>query len=148
MLPALLNTSLLLLVSGIHVYWSFGGTWGLAVALPERPDRAGQKAFQPGRGLTLLVAAGLAVMAALHLYRLDWLPGTLPGWLTQYGLLGVGGIFFLRAVGDFRYVGFFKTTTETAFARLDTAFYIPLCLVISICAFWTALSPLPPSFSP
>ncbi len=81
-------------------------------------------------------------MAGLHLHKIGWLPVLLPNWVDQYGLLLVGGIFFLRVIGDFRYVGYFKRITDTAFAKMDTALYIPLCLVISIGAFWTAVSPL------
>lgn len=133
---ALLNIVILLAISALHIYWAFGGQWGMAVAVPETD---GQAAFKPGRALTLLVALGLAVFVALHLARLGWLLLPLSHTWIQYSLLAVGGIFFLRAIGDFRYVGFFKRITDTAFAKMDTAYYIPLCLVLSINAFWTAL---------
>lgn len=141
MIPALLNAALLLAISGIHVYWAFGGQWGYDVAVPELPEKAGVKAFTPGLVSTLIVAVGLALMAGLHLAKIGWLPVALPRWLELYGLLGVGIIFFMRVIGDFRYVGFFKSINDTAFARLDTALYIPLCLVLSICAFLTATLP-------
>jgi hypothetical protein len=141
MIPALLNASLLLVLSGIHIYWAVGGKWGAAVAVPDLPQKAGAKAFSPGPIATLAVAVGLASMAGLHLHKIGWLPVPLPDWLDQYGLMLVGGIFFLRVIGDFRYVGYFKRITDTAFAKMDTALYIPLCLVISICAFWTAVLP-------
>jgi Protein of unknown function (DUF3995) len=140
MIPALFNSVILLAISGIHVYWAFGGRWGAAVAIPDVPSLKGVKAFVPGTLPTLTVAVGLAAMAGLHLHKIGWLPiSTLPDWLARYGLLAVGGIFFLRVIGDFRYVGFFKRVTDTPFARMDTALYIPLCLVISICAFWTGV---------
>lgn len=138
MIPAVLNTVLLLVISGLHIYWAFGGKWGAAVAIPELPGKA--KAFSPGPFATLFVAAGLAVMAGLHLQKIGWLPVALPNWLAQYGLWVVGSIFFLRVIGDFRYVGFFKRITDTSFAKMDTELYIPLCLTISISAFWTAVS--------
>ncbi len=141
MISALLNTAILLTISAIHVYWASGGKWGVAVAIPELPQKEGARAFLPGRFATLLVAAGLLGMAGLHAQKMGWLSISLPSWLTQYGLLIVGGIFFLRVIGDFRYVGFFKRITNTAFARMDTALYIPLCLIISINAFWTAITP-------
>ena len=141
MIPALLNALLLLVLGGIHIYWAVGGKWGAAVAVPELPQKTGAKAFSPGPISTLLVAVGLIIMAGLHLHKIGWLPVSLPSWVDQYGLLLVGGIFFLRVIGDFRYVGYFKRITDTAFAKMDTALYIPLCLVISICAFWTAVSP-------
>lgn len=136
---ALLNTTILIAISGLHVYWSFGGQWGMAVALPELPHRPGAKAFMPGPILTLMVAAGLTAMAGLHLAKLGWLPLPLSEKWLRYSLLAVGGIFFLRAIGDFRYVGFFKPITDSAFAKMDTVYYVPLCLVLSINAFWTAV---------
>ncbi len=108
----------------------------MAVAVPKTD---GKSAFKPGRALTLLVAFGLAGFAALHLAKLGSLPLPLSNTWIQYSLLAVGGIFFIRAIGDFRYVGFFKRITDTAFAKMDTAYYVPLCLVLSINAFWTAL---------
>ncbi|MBO0934334.1 DUF3995 domain-containing protein [Fibrella aquatilis] len=136
---ALINTVILLAISGLHVYWAVGGKWGMAVATPELPQKSGEKAFTPGPLITLVVAAGLALFAVLHLAKLGWLPLPLSEKWLRYGLLAVGGIFFLRVIGDFRYVGFFKHVTDTAFAKMDTAYYVPLCLVISINAFWTAV---------
>jgi hypothetical protein len=36
-----------------------------------------------------------------------------------------------RAVGDFRYVGFFKRVRDSRFATLDTRVYSPLCFVLA-----------------
>ena len=41
-------------------------------------------------------------------------------------------MFALRAIGDFRYVGFFKRIRDTRFARLDTLAYSPLCAVLAV----------------
>lgn len=38
----------------------------------------------------------------------------------------------LRAVGDFRYVGFFKSVRDSRFATMDTWCYSPVCLALSI----------------
>lgn len=48
---------------------------------------------------------------------------------------GIAGIFFLRAVGEFKLVGFFKRASDTPFAYWDTWLFSPLCLVIAIIAF-------------
>lgn len=40
-------------------------------------------------------------------------------------------IFFLRSIGDFRYVGLTKKVKGTVFARLDTLYFAPLCLLIA-----------------
>jgi Protein of unknown function (DUF3995) len=38
----------------------------------------------------------------------------------------------LRAVGDFRYVGFFKSVRDSRFATMDTWCYSPVCLALSM----------------
>ncbi|WP_422091165.1 DUF3995 domain-containing protein [Tenacibaculum ovolyticum] len=51
--------------------------------------------------------------------------------LTQ-GLYVVLAVFFIRSIGDFNYVGFFKKTKNTMFAKNDTNYFSPLCLFLSI----------------
>jgi hypothetical protein len=48
----------------------------------------------------------------------------LPALIGCWALVAVFG---LRAIGDFRYLGFFKRVTGTRFARADTLVYSPLC---------------------
>ncbi len=45
---------------------------------------------------------------------------------------GLALVLLLRAVGDFRYVGFFKSVGGTRFATMDTWCYSPVCLALSI----------------
>jgi hypothetical protein len=45
----------LLFVSGIHLFWAFGGTWGGRAAVPEKAG--GELAFKPGPLETAAVAA-------------------------------------------------------------------------------------------
>ena len=48
-------------------------------------------------------------------------------WMS-YGLaLGL----LARAIGEFRYVGFFKRVRSSRFAELDSLVYSPLCLMLS-----------------
>lgn len=141
MISALINFTILSLVSAIHVYWSFGGTWGLRESLPEHN---GSKAFQPGRIATLVVAFVFGGMALFYLFKIGWLllpPWLIPFWLQQYGLWLLAGIFMLRAIGDFRYVGFFKKVRNSRFAQLDTSFYSPLCLLLCVNTFLLILFP-------
>ena len=131
-LPAYLNFVLLLLICAIHLYWGFGGKWGLDVSVPEQN---GTRAFQPGRAATLVVAVLFGGMALFFLYKIGQLPvadAFVPGWLSQYGLWLLASVFLLRAIGDFRYVGFTKRVRSTRFAKLDTRFYSPLCLVLGV----------------
>ena len=132
----LLNTLILLAISGIHFFWAFGGRWGADAALPTSQD--GKKALNPDIFATLIVAFGILAMALLHLEKVQMLSLPIPAWINTYGLKIIAGIFLLRAIGDFRYVGFFKKIKNTKFANLDTKYYSPLCLILSINAFITA----------
>lgn len=123
------GTILLLLfafLGGLHVYWLAGGKRWLDGVAPK--TRSGNPSFEPPRFLTLLVALGLMGMGLLAFY-LALIPDSswpfIAGWV-------VAGIFLLRAIGDFRYVGFSKKVRGTLFAKRDTLIYSPLCLFISI----------------
>lgn len=135
MLPAIVNFVILLIVSAIHFYWGLGGNWGLRVSVPELTTK---KVMQPGQVLTLAVAVIFGMMGLFYLYKIGRFPivnPIVPGWLSQYGLWLLAGVFLLRAIGDFRYVGFFKRIKNSRFAELDTKFYSPLCLLLSINTF-------------
>ena len=105
------------LLAMLHFYWAVGGQTGKIAAIPEhdgipvfRPSRAGTA----GVGLVLLGAAAIVLM---HLEVL---------------LAGGAAVLMLRAIGDFRLVGFFKRVRGTAFARADTLLYSPLCLALGV----------------
>ena len=122
-----------LVLSLIHFYWVLGGRWGLAAAVPTKAD--GQLLFKAGWLPTLVVALGLLLLAAviaalMGLMPLGWLYN-LPDGFLEYGLWAVAGLFLLRAIGDFRYAGFFKRVRGTAFGRMDTLLFSPLCAVVA-----------------
>jgi hypothetical protein len=116
-------------LSGLHVYWAVGGHWGLNAAIPELD---GQPLFQPGRGGTLIVALLLAVAATLVLERAAIGPGIIPPAVTRWGTWGVTAALIGRAIGEFRYIGFFKRQRGTPFARWDTRLYSPLALGLGV----------------
>jgi hypothetical protein len=116
-------------LSLVHIYWLFGGQAGLFAAIPEMD---GKPVFEPSAPATLGVAMGLALCALLiaataGLLTLP-LSQTLLAWLTR----ALAVVLLLRAIGDFRFVGFFKRSHNSRFERLDTAVYSPLCLVLAI----------------
>lgn len=128
----ILAGSLIVVFSGlalIHLYWLFGGRAGQLGAIPELD---GKLIFEPtplailvvtiGLALCALVIAGTAGMLALPFSRSALV------WMTR----GLAVVLLLRAIGDFRLVGFFKQFRDTRFASLDTAVYSPLCLVLAI----------------
>ncbi|WP_205190355.1 DUF3995 domain-containing protein, partial [Burkholderia sp. LMG 13014] len=49
-----------------------------------------------------------------------------------FAVVALALIFAVRAVGDFRYVGFFKRIRGSRFARMDTLYYSPLCAALSL----------------
>jgi hypothetical protein len=55
----------------------------------------------------------------------DW-----PGWLLQLGSWMLITLFATWAIGEFRYIGFFKKVKSSKFARPDTKYYAPLCVLI------------------
>ncbi len=131
---SLLLFAIFLLLSSIHFYWAFGGKWGAGAVLPTKSDDIDQKALNPGIVATLIVAFGLLAFGLLPLIITDTIHFELPHWLEKYGLWIIAGIFGLRAIGEFRYVGFFKKYKNTKFGRNDTRYYSPLCLIISLSA--------------
>ncbi|MFF2092725.1 DUF3995 domain-containing protein [Paenibacillus sp. NPDC058174] len=122
--------SILFVLSGIHLYWVAGGRRGLLAAIPS--DGSNIK-FQPTKIATSVVAGALA-LAGLFVIELGEVMERLifPEWLFRYGGWMLSGVFLLRTVGDFRWIGFFKKQKETSFAKWDTLLYSPLCLFIGI----------------
>lgn len=126
----ILNALLLAFLSGIHFYWAFGGKWGFELALPRNAEQ--QKMLNPRQLDCAIIAVGLLAFSLFFLYSVKLIPLSLPSWLLPNGLWVISSIFFLRALGDFRYVGFSKRIRNTDFARLDSFYYSPLCLLISL----------------
>lgn len=118
-----------LVIGGLHLWWARKPITNLKGAVPEID---GKPAFRPGQAATLAVAllflgtaGGLAVLGGLVAAPIAprWLL-LLFGWTLALVLLG-------RAVGDFRLLGFFKRPNPSSFARFDTLYYSPLCLLLA-----------------
>lgn len=130
-----MNTALPLFVSAIfvllalwHVRMALGPMAGESGAVPSV---AGRPLFVPSRSATLAVAVVLCLFAALvtataGLFEVGVSQDVLSAasYLLALGLLA-------RAIGEFRYVGFFKRVRGSKFARLDTLVYSPICLALS-----------------
>lgn len=114
----------------LHLYWAAGGKAGAAAAVPEVE---GRPAFVPGPNVTLLVALALTLGALVVLGRAGlWTPARIPRSLFAAGTWVLCAVFLLRAVGDRRLMGFTKRVRGTRFARRDTLFYSPLCLLLGL----------------
>ncbi|QRG66015.1 DUF3995 domain-containing protein [Brevibacillus choshinensis] len=134
----LTSAAFLLFISLLHLYWAAGGKWGLEVAIPRTPSDS-EHLFRPGKGATVAVAILILGAGYLLLAKSGFVPPLLPQQFLQWGCILCAAVFFIRAVGDFRYVGFFKRVRQTRFARIDTRLYSPLCVWLGL-AFVLALT--------
>ncbi|WP_078551779.1 DUF3995 domain-containing protein [Bacillus alkalicellulosilyticus] len=122
---------LLVLLSGIHVYWTFGGTWGVNGAVPRKVN-SDAPAFVPRKAETIVVALLLLAGAGLLFVQANYTSVMAQNALTQRGSIIVGIVFILRTIGDFKYMGLFKKVKGSTFATNDTLIYNPLCLFLGI----------------
>lgn len=123
----LLLTIIFLTISLFHLYWALGGTVGKTESVPV--TEKGSLLFQPGFMSCIVVGIGFLLMIfLLYLPSLDLVPerfsrGIL--WLVM-------GVFLLRVIGDFHYVGLFKKVKNTTFSRNDSRYFVPLCFLIAL----------------
>lgn len=138
---------ILFTISLLHFYWAFGGKWGIEKSVPSKED--GTLLFVPTPFQCALVGFGFILMIVfifskiIHsiyssISELENPAAFLPSWMYDYGFWVIGGIFILRVIGDFNYIGVFKKVKNTNFGKLDSNFFSPLCLVIGVIFFWMA----------
>jgi len=112
---AITTAAVFAFLAGLHFYWAAFGTGEGSAAIPEVD---GVPAFKPSKAGTAAVGLVLLAAAAIVLLRVELL------------LAGAAAVLVLRAIGDFRLVGFFKRVKGSKFARMDTLLYSPLCLAL------------------
>lgn len=127
----LISAGILSLISMLHIYWAFGGSWGTGSVIPRKKGES-QPAFVPGKSGTLLVAFLLLIAVCLLVVQGDFLPFIKASAISRWGCIVCAAVFLLRSIGDFNYVGFFKKVKHSAFATNDTFLYSPLCLYLGI----------------
>jgi len=116
-------------IAAVHVFWGARGDFGRSATLPEVD---GRPVFVPTRLACFAVAALLAAAAWVLLVGSGQLPDLGVPWLGTVGPVAVGLVLLARAVGDFKYVGFFKSVRDSRFAVLDSWFYSPLCALLAL----------------
>jgi hypothetical protein len=124
---ALTTATVFAFLALMHFYWAVGGGSGLNSAIPEIN---GMPVFKPAKAATAAVGLVLAATAAIVLMHAGELPSPVPTWLLEGAVVGASAVLIMRAIGDFRLVGFFKRNRDSPFARMDTLLYSPLCLVL------------------
>jgi Protein of unknown function (DUF3995) len=131
------NTIIFLAISGLHFYWAYCSlfkikAWGFEASIPEKN---GIPLFNPSTFSALIIAAILLLFAKISSYSSVQNNGNEQfEAIAHYGNLVIVVIFFVRAIGEFKYVGFFKKVKGSKFAEFDTKYYTPLCLLISVLA--------------
>jgi hypothetical protein len=117
-------------LSAIHIYWGLGGKWGTEAVIPTTKEN--QNSIMPGKLATFAVAIGLFALGIFICIKAEWLTLPIPFFISDYGLFAIGFVFLSRAIGEFKYVGFFKSIKNTKFAYYDTRYFSSLCLVVAI----------------
>lgn len=121
--------AVLALLGLTHLYWAAGGSAGKQAAVPSNN---GLPLFKPSAGGTALIGVILLAMATWVAAASGALATRIiPPSVLHIGALLLAAVFALRAVGDFRYVGFFKRVRGSVFAQRDTWIYSPLCVVLA-----------------
>jgi len=131
-----MRTSLALLLvlafsslSAFHVYWAVGGLYGKPAAF-ARAD--GKYVLAPSPLATLMIAIGLAGCACLTAATAGLIPSPLSSHAHGSLSFALAAALMMRAIGDFKLVGFFKPAADDAFARRDTLLYSPICLGLAL----------------
>jgi hypothetical protein len=127
---ATINAAILLIISLLHFYWGFGGRWGMAQSLPT--NEAGETVLKPDAMACFVVSFGLLGMSVYVFGFSKMINLPLPYVVSKYSIWVIAFIFLARAIGDFKYAGFSKKIKTTRFAELDTRYYAPLCLYLSV----------------
>jgi len=125
---AAVTSAVLIVLALWHVYWAFGGRLAHAAALPIKD---GKPLFRPSAPGTFAVALALFGFAWLAAFNGGLLGTSAPSRWLQWAGAAVALAMLGRAIGDFRYVGFFKRMGGEPFASLDSRVYSPLCLLLS-----------------
>lgn len=118
------------LLSILHLSWAIGSKWGFEESLPKTVE--GERVLNPTKKDSAIVGVGLLFFAIFYRIKVGIIPIDLPSWTLSIAGWVISVIFLFRAMGDFKYVGFFKKVSGTDFATNDTKYYSPLCLVLGL----------------
>jgi hypothetical protein len=112
-----------------HFYMAAAPSTGRTGAVPMTDIKP---LFVPSARATVAVGVVLLLFALLVAGTAGMMSFGLPGWLLRWLSYGLALGLLARAVGEFRYVGFFKRVVGSRFATLDTFVYSPLCLALAM----------------
>ncbi len=133
MILTILSLSLFLIfvtLGLIHINWVFGGQWGFEKSLPTKEN--GERVLNPKKFDSAIVGIGLISFGLFYLLKSELIHFQVLNWIITYGGWVIPSIFILRAIGDFKYVGFFKKIKNTEFGKIDSKLFSPLCLIVGV----------------
>jgi len=130
MILSILLSIIFFVLGLIHLNWVIGGKFGFSKSLPTKVT--GERVLNPKKIDSAIVGLGLITFGLFYLINAKLILFNIPDWVLKYGAWVIPAIFLLRAIGDFKYVGIFKTIKTTDFGKLDTKFFSPLCLIITL----------------
>jgi len=123
-------TIIFFILAMIHFYWAIGGQWGFENALAT--NEQGIKILNPKTIDSAIVGILLLLFGLFYLFFLNFKKTKTLILIQNIGVWIIPILFAVRAIGDFKYVGFFKKIKGTVFSDLDTMFYSPLCLTVGL----------------
>jgi hypothetical protein len=131
-----MNTILAMTVSLVFVALAL---WHFRMALRPTaaksatvPSVGGKPLFVPSVGATVAVGLVLLLFACLMAATAGLVEIGIPARVLSWSSYALAAGLLARAVGEFKYVGFFKRVRDSQFAKLDTLFYSPLCLLLAV----------------
>ena len=130
MILSILLSIILFGLGVIHFNWAIGGKLGFSVTLPTKEN--GERILNPKKIDSAIVAIGLTAFGVFYVFKSGLIESNLPEWIMKFGSWIIPILFLLRAIGEFKYIGFFKSVNGTVFSKLDTKFFSPLSLLIGI----------------
>ena len=130
-LIAIVLIIIFLVISSIHFYWAFGSKKWANMAVPTKADNS-VLVFKPRPIETAIVAISFIGFIAIVAARVGFMNLPVFQDYVNIAVWILATIFIIRAIGEFRYVGFFKKIKDTTFGKMDTKYYSPLCLAIGI----------------
>lgn len=129
-------STIFLFLSLFHFLWGFGLNLGMENTLPTNED--GKRVLNPKKNDCYIVGIGLLAMASFYFLMLGMFEINLKNWVFSIGQWVIPSIFIVRAIGDFKYVGFSKRIKSTNFSKWASKLYTPLCLFIGVLGYLVA----------
>ena len=123
-------------IAVLHIFWALGFKFDIRNMVPVVN---GEPVFTPGPIGTFIVAVVLFGFAGVSL-ALGFSNKVPVNYLKAIKITGfaIGIILLVRAVGDFKYAGFFKRIKDSNFAKYDYWLYSPFCLISGVALLYLA----------